>query len=333
MLSSIRLEINNGKFNPADWTPSKLNERKFKTKIKEWLDHKIEEAEANELSFETIKNYKGYVNNYFLPFFKNWDVREIRLEQLEEFSDSLRSRVTKIKTRRNILNGLHSFFSWLKRRGTIIEMPIWPIVKGNNSSVRTALDFDVQQFGLSRMPEEHRDIFEFGFETGLRPGETCALQVGDIDLKNRKALIQRTWSGAHLRETTKGGEKKYIPLSKRAYEIAQKNCKSKLPSVFLFTYKRKPYRPKRLNNLWKQHSELAGITHYDASRHSFCTQIIQSGANVFDAQELMRHKDIRSTRKYYHSATKRLQDIVDRRSKVLALQNECKTKNQGVREV
>jgi len=58
---------------------------------------------------------------------KDWNVQEIRFEQLEEFKNSLRGRVTGIKTRRNILNGLHAFFNWMRRKGVITEIPVWPL--------------------------------------------------------------------------------------------------------------------------------------------------------------------------------------------------------------
>jgi len=88
--------------------------------------------------------------------------------------------------------------------------------------------------GLLKIPEEHRDVIEFGFETGLRPGELCALKVKDLDMRGQQALIQRTWSGSKLRETTKGKTKRFIPLSDRAFQIAVKHIPDKHPEAFLF---------------------------------------------------------------------------------------------------
>lgn len=327
LLAIIHSRINDPKalFNPEEFLASNIAERKFTAQVKVWLDLKTEEAEAGELSFETLKNYRGYAK-YYWTYFNDFDVREIRTNNIEDFISSLRFANIKIKTRKNILNGLHVFFGWLKQKGTqkggIAELPAWPAIKGDDSRLRTAIDYETQQYGLEHIPAEHKDIFEFGFETGLRPGELCALQAGDIDLKQHKVLIQRTWSGSRLRETTKAKIKKFIPLSQRAMEIASKQCIDKLPGAFLFinSQTKSWYRPKKLNQIWRQFSSL-NIDHYSAGRHSFCTQIIQSGANIFDAQELMRHTDINSTRQYYHASTKRLEEIVNNRGKVQHLQN------------
>ncbi len=135
------------------------------------------------------------------------------------------------------------------------------------------------------------------------------------------SCIQRTWSGPFLKETTKTNTARYIPLSTRAREIVSKNVQDKLPGAPLFINATTGgyYRPKVLNNAWKQYSGIP-VTYYEASRHSFCTQIAQTpGANVFDAQLLMGHSDPRTTQKYYHATPRRLEELVNRRGQVVDL--------------
>ena len=321
-LTEINFAMERKTFNPADFMTSAIEERKVVNKLSEWIEMKTAEADAGELSHETLKNYRGYVNNYFMPFFAKYDVREIRFEQVESFKDSLRT-VKAIKTRRNILNALHAFFIWLRRKGVITEMPIWPVIEGENATVRAAIDYGLQIEALRRIPEEHRDPIEFGFETGLRPGETVALKVSDIDLINRQAIIQRTRSGPRIRPTTKGKNKRWIPLSGRAYEIALKHTRSKHPETLLFINSKtgRGYTQKKLNEVWRQYSE-HNIDHYSASRHSFCTQIVERGANAFEAQALMRHADIRSTQKYFHATSNRLRDLLTKRAEVINIKDK-----------
>ena len=190
------------------------------------------------------------------------------------------------------------------------------------TDTRTAIDYETQAYALAKIPEEHRDVIEFGFETGLRPGETCAIQVRDLE--NGVLTVQRTWSGSRLRETTKGGNKERVPLSQRASALFSKHSKEKLPHAFLFINPEthRAYRPKKLNQLWRKFTGI-DITHYEASRHSFCTQIIES-ADVFSAQRLMRHKNLSSTKVYHHASTKRLEDIVNSRGRVVVLEPAAK---------
>jgi site-specific recombinase XerD len=230
--AEIRLAINANTFNPLDYTISKISERLFKSQIETWLEQKTEEVDAGELSPETMKDYKGYCKNYF-TFFDNFSVREITFEHLENFKDAL-PRNLKIKTRRNILNALHTLFVRMHKKGVIKDMPAWPTIEGDDSFVRSALTYEEQIEGLLKIPEQDRDIIEFGFETGLRPGETCALKVRDVDVINRQILIQRTWSGGHLIERTKGKNKLWLPLSDRAWEILRAKLKDSLAEAFIF---------------------------------------------------------------------------------------------------
>lgn len=131
-------------------------------------------------------------------------------------------------------------------------------------------------------------------------------------------MIQRTWSDAVLRETTKGKNKKWIPLSSVAYEIVARNITGKFGNEFLFINPdtESHYRPKKLDYLWRQAGAI--VTLYEGTRHSFCTQVAEVG-DVLLTRDLMRHADIRTTQKYYHSHMVKLKDIVEKRRKIIDL--------------
>lgn len=240
------------------------------------------------------------------------DVRDIRLEQLTNFKDTLEN--ISIKTRKNIFIALRNFFGWLRKRGIIKELPIFPEIKGDDSKPRVAIDVDTQEIALKRIPEEHRDPIEFLMETGLRPGEVCALLVDHIDIRNKTARIERTYVSSHLiRETTKQRRKRIIPLSDRAFEIAYKNMIGKISKQFLFInpITKKGYYPTSLWTIWKKYSGL-DIDLYSATRHSFASQLIQYN-DVAVVKELMGHSDIATTQKYLHMKIVNLAEVVNSR--------------------
>lgn len=326
-LNRIISDINDEKkglktFNPEEYSTGRMKARKLEFKAEEWLAIKEGQAEAGELSHETLKNYRGYVKNYWIPLLGHYDVRDIRFPELEKFKDDLPFRLKK-KTKRNVLNGLRTFYTWLKRRMVLSETPVFPTVEGDDADVRRAVEVEDQWGALARIPEEHRGVIEFGMETGLRPGETCALKIRDLDMDSGMALIQRTWSGAHLRETTKGKNKRWIPLSNRALEILAVNIEKRFPEEFVFLNPGtgRCYRQKTLNQVWRQYSEI-DCTYYEASRHSFCTQIVEMGVSSIEAKELMRHENIKSTMHYYHGSARRQRELVNRRGKIVQLKAE-----------
>lgn len=308
-------------FNPNDYIARGVRSNLLKNRVDQWLKEKETEASAGEFSWETLKNYRGYARIHWVPFLGNLNVREIRYEDLVSLKDHLPSTL-KIKTRRNVLTALRSFYSWLRRKGIVSIIPEFPQVEGDDSSVRVALDQDAQRTALELIPDHHRDPIEFGMETGLRPGELCALKIKDLDLKKEQILIQRTWSGSRLKETTKGKKKNWIPLSDRALEILTGKVKGRFPDDFLFVNPdtKREYRPKKLNQVWREFSGIS-TTFYEASRHSFCTQVADASDNPYMARELMRHSDIRTTQRYYHAKTQSLKDLVNKRKEVVKLKN------------
>ncbi len=331
--AEMRLAMNNGTFNPLDYSKTKIDERKFSHQVNAWLNQKIEEQEAGELSPETLKNYEGYAKIHFKSL-AGFDVRDVSYDILENFKDDL-PKTLKIKTRRNILNALHDLFVRMHRKGLIKDLPAWPMIEGDDSFARSALTFDEQIDGLSKISEKaDRETIEFGFETGLRPGETCALKVKDVDEINRQILVRRTWSGKHLIDRTKGKNKMWLPLSNRAWDIIRPRIKDALPEAFIFVNPRsgRPYRPKVLNRVWKEFSGYRDMDHYSASRHSFCTQLVHDGLNPLEAQAAMRHSDLRSTQKYFHAHRDRMREHFNIRGRAYKKHNESKTKNEGLNQ-
>lgn len=324
-LLQINQAIKERKFNPVDFTDSRILERRFEFKIEKWLEQKEKECVNGALSPSSMVNIRGYIKNYYLPYFTGMDVKEIQFEQLEDFKDHLPDTI-KRKTKSNILVSLHSFFTWLFKKG-VRDIPPFPVIDDiDDSKERTALDYDEQVKYLAMIPEMHRGILEFGMETGVRPGELVVLKAKDIDIKNQTAIIRRTISAyVHILETTKGKSKKVIPLSGRAMQIVKANIIGKFPEDFIFinpdTERR--YSVKMPNTLWKRHTKL-DLTYYEASRHSFCTQIVDDGINVLQAKELLRHTDVRTTQRYYHGNLNNLRNVVNNRGRVIQFENRTK---------
>ena len=298
-------------FNPRSWTDDALKERKFEYQWNLFMAE-YDEAEAeDEKSPEYTRILRSYRRMYY-AILEGYDVTLINLELLSKLKQLMAGK--KPKTKANIINALIHFFNWLRRNGIIKTLPGFPEIDGKSMKPQRAIDSDSQLEALVRIPEPYRDVIEFGMELGLRPGETCALKVKDVDLSQGMILIERTWSGAKLRTTTKGGTQDWLPMSDVAEDIAKRHCQGKHPEAWLFVnpHTRGPFRRKRLGEIWNQYGGIP-VKHYEACRHSFCTQIVESGASMNEAKLLMRHKDPRTTEKYFHGRAERLRHFVNKR--------------------
>lgn len=309
-LITINNEIQEHIFNPVDYMRATIDERLFQNAFERFIEKK-------EAVYAPSNKYRTYQRNYF-SYFDGRDVRDIKLKHLDEFyREHLPGRLS-AKYKNNIMSCLFAFLRWLQRWGEIKELPTFPALDPDNSVPREAPSYEEQQAALERIPEVHRDIIEFLMETGLRPGEVCALKIMDIKLDIGKMLVRRTISMGTVRETTKGHRKTWRTLSTRAYEIVKECSDNRIGNEFVFIHPGtgKRYSTEFLRVLWRKH---AG-SQYDlySNRHGFGTQLAETGAGELEVQSLMGHADIRSTQRYFRPTTDRQRHLLDQRgSKVI----------------
>lgn len=80
---------------------------------------------------------------------------------------------------------------------------------------------------------------------------------------------------------------------------------------------KKPCSTEFLREQWRKITP--NVTLYEAMRHSFCTQILDGGAELSQAQILLRHQNIKNTQAYNHRSVAKLSSIVENRGKVVKL--------------
>lgn len=307
-LTQINKEIKDRTFNVNDWLQPSIRENKFQNKYEVWIRQKTIEAENGRFSFETLKLYRSYKKNHYVPLYE-LDVREIELCHLQELVNGFTGLSEKYI--KNLADCLKTFFKWLNKWERV-RLPIFPDIEITTGETQKAIPYEDQLEVISRFPIEHQDILFFIRETGLRVSEGCALQIRDIDIPGVRALIQRTYSGYRLVERTKGKHRKWIPLSRRALEIARQHATGRFAVDFLFINPStsRGYKPAYLRDLWAMYG-VKGLTLYEATRHSTITDWSKS-ATAFQVKDLARHGDIRTSEKYVHNAMTDLRGIVDR---------------------
>jgi integrase len=306
-LTQINKEIKDRIFNVNDWLQPAIQENKFKNKFSTWIKEKTKEAEKGRFSYATLALYKGYFKNYYGNLYEK-DVREVELSCLTETMNGWKVSEKYTKT---LMDCLKTFFRWLNEWERC-RIPIFPKIEITTGEKKRAIPYEEQIRILSDFPEEHRDIFLFLRETALRQSEGCSLKISDIDFAQARALIQRTYSASKIVERTKGKNRKWIPLSRLALEIAKRHSEGRFGADFLFINPMtgKGYKRGTLNRLWLKYGQ-DGLTMYEATRHSTISDWAKN-ANAFQVKDLARHGDIRTSQKYVHNAMNDLKTIVDR---------------------
>ena len=307
LLNYIRVEVDNGSFNPRFYKPdSPLYVEQY---YKEWL-------ESITVSKKTATDYRGAFCNHINPAIGKMDIRHLRFKHLEQLYKNLNLST---KGKYNVMGALKSMLRWAYKSEDINRMPAFPTLSIDQPEVE-ALTREQQTRILEQIPERHRPIFIFGMETGLRTQELRAVQK-DCIIDNH-VHIRRVFSENTLREGTKTGVKgiRKIPLSSTALAAIEATERHLSPFVFV-REDGNPYTNKNLNHIWGPACKKAGITikMQNAFRHSFGCQLVDQGHEIDKVRQLLGHTNIKMTMRYADRDTSTLLDLVENRGRVVPL--------------
>lgn len=150
---------------------------------------------------------------------------------------------------------------------------------------------------------KHKLWLILGYGSGLRISEVAELKISDILSKEHK-----------MRIIGKGNKERYVPLpdiTLKLLRIYWLQNKDKINSDYLFPniYKSKNNRGhisqstiEEFFEKIKENNNLDKTTTFHILRHSFATEYIKSGGDIWELRSLLGHSSINSTMVYLHMA-------------------------------
>ncbi len=139
---------------------------------------------------------------------------------------------------------------------------------------------------------KHRTLIDLISNTGITVSEAVMIKPEDVNYD--KLLI-----------TIRGKKEnsiRILPLNTDLIETIDLYRKQYHPNLFLFEgYKGKKISERGIQKVIKKYAKKAGIkskTSVQTLRHSFASQLIESGAELKSVQEFLGHKSIRTTELY-----------------------------------
>jgi len=320
LLAHINYEIENHLFDVSKYLSTDIKKYLFENLIKAWLELKIKEGMA------TVYKYQQYNRDYFV-YFKNKDVREIRTSLIHDFYYQLPEHLSK-KSKKNILGSLHAFFSWLLRMEYIERLAVFPKIELDQPDWQW-VDVDIQSEILLAIPAEDRYLYLFLALHGCRPAEGRALKIKDIDFIRGAITIRRTFSGRSanvLVEHTKTKKQRVIPINGEMINVLKQLCQNRFGEDFVFLNPRtnKPYAKSTYQEIWAEARKAVGLTikSYEGLRHSFASQRVCRGVDIYLISKVLGHSNLRTTERYSHVNLVALKNVMDVLSVSKASSNE-----------
>jgi site-specific recombinase XerD len=257
----------------------------------------LEELQRRNYSQATIDSYILGVKEFAKYCNKSPDLlgaEEVRRYQLYLINEKKLASHT-IKVRMSALR----FFYWktLKRRDLYFDDLPMPKEPMKLPAVLGSGEVTQLIEGASGLKDRTRLMILYG--TGIRRSELRLLKVTDID---SKCMV------IHIRQG-KGRRDRDLPMTPKLLEALREYWRSARPAVYLFPSPRKvdgQERPICSKTVWHTcHNAAvrAGLTkaiHPHTLRHSFATQLLDSGADLRTIQYLLGHSSLKHTEVYTH---------------------------------
>ena len=150
-------------------------------------------------------------------------------------------------------------------------------------------------------------------QTGMRIGEVCALQWGDIDLQKGVVSISKTIERIYIIDSevkhteliisspkTQNSHRD-IPLSKTLLQLLRPLKRIVNDKFFIITNEEKPTEPRTFRNYYKTVLRTLNIPplKFHGLRHSFATRCIESNCDYKTVSVILGHSDISTTLNLY----------------------------------
>jgi integrase len=259
----------------------------------------------------TIEAYSYWLRIHIVDFFGPTPVGEITREDVRGFAGALERRGLAPKSRANALGTLHSLIEFAIAEGWIVgENPVKRVEK----PARAETDPDVRfleteevEALLRAVPDDplgrvERVMYLTAAMTGMRQGELFALRWRDVDWSARRIRVRRNFVRGEFGTPKSKRSCRSVPLASRVateLELLFQDSRYKGDDDLAFAHPEtgKPIDRSKLLKRFKAalgRADVRAVRFHDL-RHTFGTRMAAQGMPMRVLQELMGHRDFKTT--------------------------------------
>ena len=267
------------------------------------LQRYVETLQLKAYSQSTILTYRNEFAQ-LLFVLKNKNVDDLDADRLRDYflyctnilklsEHTLHSRINAVKFYFEKVLGRERFFFDIPRPKKPYQLP----------NVLAISQIELLFSKLENL--KHKTMIFLAYSAGLRVSEVVGLRVKDI----HSARMVINIKGA------KGKKDRMVILSQGILELLRRYYASYRPKEWLFEGqdKEESYSTRSLQMVFHRAKSEARIIQdvtFHSLRHSYATHLHERGTDIRLIQELLGHNDIKTTLRYTHVSTRRVENVI-----------------------
>ena len=288
----------------------------------EWLclaKHRVKES--------TLSNYRLKADKHILPVFGSRNVSAVSSQDIYSFIENKQIYGLSNRYVIDILIVMKSVFKYAVKTYHIIN-PMDGITMPKKGTSEVKLLESSEQYRLERYISENSNTTTMGIalamNTGIRIGELCALQWGDVDLEKRILTVRKTMQRIQspngesrtkliISDPKSESSKKKIPITQKMADHL-KDFKGE-SDAYVLSGSEKPIEPRTMQYRFAKILKNVNLpsVHFHALRHMFASTCIKLGFDVKTLSELLGHSNVEITlNRYVHSSFEQKREYMER---------------------
>jgi len=262
----------------------------------------VEQLKLKGYSDSTIRTYRNEFIQFLMALKHNpvndCDAQKVRsyilycYKHLKLTENTLHSR----------LNALKFYFEQVLHRDKMFFKEI-PRPKKHLQLPKTIHQNDIKKMLNATTNLKHNTMLKLCYGMGLRVSEIINIKITDIDSQNMQVFIEKG----------KGKKDRYVNLPHSILEQLRTFYKEYRPKKYLFEGQNGgQYSMRSAQQVFKNALQKAGINKevgIHSLRHSYATHLLEQGTDIRFIQELLGHKDLKTTLIYTEVTNKNIRNI------------------------
>jgi integrase len=264
-----------------------------------------------------------------LPFFGHQRPAEVTAADVRRFVEVKLAAGLSSTTVGHCVRLLSVFFADLVERGFVEVNPVRALPRSTRRLFKNAHDPRTTPFlerqediaALYRaLPQPHATVYAVGVLAGLRPGETLALEWGDVDLAARRLTVRRQVRSGRV-GPPKNGRPRFVPIADALATILAEwklgtGATGQLFRPAVPTRGGRRGAPSRFLGAETVGAHLRTalaacklpdtLSLYHCTRHTYASQFVAAGGSIQKLKAILGHASVTTTERYAHLAPEHL---------------------------